>query len=346
MQLRKPESLCVFDDHNTCIRHVHADFDNRRRYQKFRFAVAEFTHNLIFFARFHFPVNKCARYVAENSRAQSVENFFRRLNVDKQFRFAPLNQRAHHVSLTPRQNLCANKFVNFLLTAHTLDDSFNRLAPRRQFLYQRNVQIAVNRQSHCARDWRRRHDKHIGHRVRFFFKRRTLIHAETMLFVRHDKSQFRERHALLNQRVRPDYYVEFVRGDFLVKFLAHFNRTGDFRAQQSDANSKVAQQRRKFFVVLTCQNLGRCHERALKAAFNGLDQCQQRDNRFAGTHVALNQAAHGQFALHVFGDDAENFFLVARQRERQRRQHRLDELAVFFVAYSEPFVLRLPLYQH
>ena len=36
MQLRETEALGVFDDHQRCIRHVHADLDDRRRDEDIR----------------------------------------------------------------------------------------------------------------------------------------------------------------------------------------------------------------------------------------------------------------------------------------------------------------------
>jgi len=62
-------------------------------------------------------------------------------------------------------------------------------------------------------------------------------------------------------------------------------------------------------VVLGCEDLGGGHHGGLVAVFDGDQSGLQRDDCFAGAHVALQQTAHGFGGAHVGDDFAEDSFL-------------------------------------
>ena len=66
MQLREAEALGVLDHHHGRIRHVHADFDHRRRHQNVDFAPAESFHDVFFFLAFHAAVQQADLPIREN----------------------------------------------------------------------------------------------------------------------------------------------------------------------------------------------------------------------------------------------------------------------------------------
>ena len=77
----------------------------------------------------------------------------------------------------------------------------------------RDIQIAVDRQRHRPRDWRRRHDEDIGHDTTLFFECGALCHTEAMLLIRHHESEAVKRHPFLNERVRSDDDVDLMCGE-------------------------------------------------------------------------------------------------------------------------------------
>ena len=97
-------------------------------------------------------------------------------------RFRFLDHRIDHVGLPPQVDLLLQETIDLLDCAprHVFGD--DRLAPRRQFIDDADVQIAVNGQRQRARNGRRGHHQDVRMRA-FFHQLLPLLHAEAMLFV-------------------------------------------------------------------------------------------------------------------------------------------------------------------
>lgn len=140
-------------------------------------------------------MHEAARYAAENAPAQLVVDFFGRGQVAF---LIHLDERADDVGLTARFNLTAHVVVDEFAPVGTAHKGADGLASRRQLLDERDIEVAVDGQGHRARDWRRRHDEHIGHMCALLLEFGALRDAEAVLFVRDDEAEAREMHGVLN----------------------------------------------------------------------------------------------------------------------------------------------------
>ncbi len=86
----------------------------------------------------------------------------------------------------------------------------DRLASRRHLVYHRQIEIAVDRECERPRDRRRGHHQDVRV-VALLLERRSLKHPETVLLVHYDKTEPREVHAFLDQRVSADHYLRLAR---------------------------------------------------------------------------------------------------------------------------------------
>ena len=77
--------------------------------------------------------------------------------------------------------------------------------------------------------------------------------------------------------------------------------------------------------MLFGEQLGGRHHRHLEAVLHGHHGGQERHDRLAGPHIALQQALHRPAALHVGDDVAHGFPLPRRQAERQHLTHPLPQ---------------------
>ena len=179
----------------------------------------------------------------------------------------------------------------------------------------RDIEIAVDRQGHRARNRRRRHDEHVGREVRALFERRSLLDAEAMLLVRHDEAERGEGDRLLNQGMRADHDIDIVRLDCLVRRLALLLRQSSCQEQQP--HGQISQQFAELVEMLTRQDFRRRHECALKAVFHRLDERQEGERRLTRADVALHEAAHRHGKLHILTNVAPRLFLILRQPKRQ-----------------------------
>ena len=71
--------------------------------------------------------------------------------------------------------------------------------------------------------------------------------------------------------------------------------------------------------VLLGEQFGRRHDRGLVVVLDREQRGEQRDDRLAAPHVALQQAVHAQRAGHVLHDLARRAHLRAGELEREQR---------------------------
>ena len=158
------------------------------------------------------------------------------------------------------------------------------------------------------------------------FQRRPLADAEAVLFVRDDQAQAAEGHVILYQGVSPDEDVDAPLGQFFQELLPFLSRRP--ARQQDDADVQALKEAAEFFIVLGCQDARRRHEGPLIAVLYDLGQGQGGDDGLAGADIALDQALHGHFALHIGLDIEEGLGLAFRQGEGQVVIEGLEQMAV------------------
>ncbi len=195
----------------------------------------------------------------------------------------------------------------------------DRRPARRLLVERRDVEVPVERQREGARDRRRGHDEEVRarrRRVRLRRDRRPLRDAEAVLLVDHDEAEAPELDGVLEERVRPDEHVDAAAGE----------RVEDLRAglalhaagQELGAETRLAEDPEDRRKVLLGEDLGRRHERRLKAALGGEDRREDGDDRLPAPDVALEEPAHRAARAEVLADLPDHALLRRRQRERKR----------------------------
>ena len=324
----------MFDDHDGSIRHVDSDLDDRRRDEELDLAFIERLHHAIFFCRFHASVNESAGNAAHDVCTKFFVDLFCRHEIHP---VAVFDKRTYDVCLPAAFDLFPDVLIDERTSAHRAQKGTNGLAPRRQMPNRRDIQIPVDGERHRARDRRCRHDERIWYHLPLFCKLRALCNAKAMLLIRHDEPQARKRYTILYERMRPDDDIDIMSGNRLVNRLAFFPSPSP--RQECDPYAKRLQNSAKRFVMLLGKNFCRCHERALKPIFYGLDKREHRDDSLPGSDIALHEPAHRNRALHIAFDFLPRRRLILRQGKGKKRQKRPNELVVGQMANAFFFLM-------
>ena len=168
-------------------------------------------------------------------------------------RFGFFDHRIDHVGLAAEVDLLLEEAVDLLdlLLRHVFGD--DRLAARRQFIDDADVQVAVDGQRQRARNGRRGHDQHV--RVRAFFHQRlALLHAEAVLLIDDRQTQLLEFDIGFEQRVRADHDLGQPGGDQLLE-LRLFARGGR-AGEQNRHVVQLLEQLLEIEIVLRRQDFG------------------------------------------------------------------------------------------
>ena len=178
-----------------------------------------------------------------------------------------------------------------------------------------------------------------------------------MLLVDHGERQVAERHALLDQRVRPDRQVDRAIGDPLHDARSILARDGAGQERVRDGRvgrgrrrgiqersltvvlrrgprqieerhgADPVQERRHGSQVLPGEDLGRRHDRRLMAGLDRDERRVQRDERLPGSDVSLEQDVHRPGSPHRLADRVDRSLLRPGRLERQRPGEPLGQRA-------------------
>ena len=188
----------------------------------------------------------------------------------------------------------------------------HRLAPRRQFVDHRDVEVGIERHRQRARDRRRAHHQLVRQQpVGTLAQREPLGDAEAVLLVDDGKRHPLEDDRLLDQRMGADQEVDLSGRHRLAHLLlgARRQRAGEpahpYRLRGQPGNQLVA--------MLLRQDLRRRHQRSLVARADGLHRGKRRDDRLAAADVALQQPVHRLRAGEVGADLRPDALLRGRQ---------------------------------
>ena len=149
-----------------------------------------------------------------------------------------------------------------------------------------------------------------------------------MLLVDHHKSEVAERDGLLEQRVRADENVDATfgeRGEDLFP-LSAFLSAAEERDLQSCRRSEAANR----LEVLACQQLGRRHERGLRAGLHRSRHSEQGNDSLAAADIALQETQHAVGIGEIGVDLRQRPALRARKLERELGDNRLTQFALSF----------------
>ena len=236
-----------------------------------------------------------------------------------------LDDRVDDVDLAAACHLLAALLPHRFLVAVTRQHGLDGDAADGHFVDQRQVEIAVQRQGQRTRDGRGAHHQHVGGAGLGGRGLAALLHAEAVLLVHDRQGEARQPHIALQHRVRAHQQVALARGGGGQHGapLGGRRRTG----QSLDIDAQRRAQPPHHDAVLQRQHLGRRHHHRLVALLDHEQRGDQRDERLARTHVALQQAVHGAAAAQVDQDLGQHAALGAGQRERQRLDQAAREIS-------------------
>ena len=125
----------------------------------------------------------------------------------------------------------------------------------------------------------------------------TLGNTEAVLFIRDDERQIVIDDLLLDQGMCADDDIRLMGRDFFIGKPFFLCRHGSGDENHFLFDSMCGKQFRHRLIVLSREDFRRDHQRALIPIFTDRQECQDRDDRLAGTNVSLDQAVHDGAAL-------------------------------------------------
>ena len=199
MQLRQPEALRVFNQHDGGVWHIDAYFNDSSTDEYARQAATKTFHNPLLFRRGNASMEQFA-----GEWQQTLAPFLKLSGSRFRLKFfALVNQRINDISLPARFQFAAQKCEHvrqfFLVACCRRDPS----AVRRHLVDCRDIEIAVEAHGEGARNRRRGHHQHIRRRL----ARRqaaALRDAEFVLFIDHDQAWVFQSVRLVKQRMGAD----------------------------------------------------------------------------------------------------------------------------------------------
>ena len=335
VQLGKPEPVGPVNQHHRGVGHINAHFHHRRSHQNVQCPVPELPHRLVLIPRRHPPVQQPQPQVGKHFPRQPLVLVHRGARVQL-LRF--LNQRADDERLPPGRHLLPHKPVGGPALVLRHNARHYLLAPRRQFVYGGNIQVAVQRQLQRARYRRGRHHQGVGLLCAPPPQCRPLLYPEAVLLVGDRQRQVGHLHPILDERVRAYQQIQMPFRRHPQRFPARLRpraarqqphgkgtrQVGQIRRQQvvlRPGLGKPAQQLPHRAEMLLRQHFRGRHQRRLPLRRCGRQHRRQGHQGFAAAHFALQQAAHGRRPpRHIAGDFADAAQLRPGGRERHTAQ--------------------------
>ena len=222
--------------------------------------------------------------------------------------------------------------------------SDNGFAPRRQFVDDADVEVAVERHCQGAGDGRCCHHKDVWRVTTLRPQLGALGHAEAVLFVDDDESQTGKLHGVLDDGMCADEdvggAVEQCVEYLLTAFPLHHT------CQQGYADRHVAEKLHDGLQMLFGQDFRRCHDAGLVTVVDGDEHRHQCHEGLAAADVALQQTVHLPAAAHVLAYLADDALLGFGQLEGQvfviERVKRIADLAEDVAAVFAALVAGIP----
>jgi len=136
-----------------------------------------------------------------------------------------------------------------------------------------------------------------------------LSDSETVLLICNHQPQSVIMNLFLNQRMGSHNNICLVRSNFFIGSPFFLCCHGASHKDCCFFNVIGLKKPGNGFKMLSCQNLRRSHQSALKTITGRLEQGQHCDNGFSGAHISLNQTVHHQTAFQIPADLLQNLIL-------------------------------------
>src|SRR5215213_6720704 len=184
VELGEAEALGAFDHDRARVRHVHADLDYDGRDQHLDLPRPELRHHLALVLGLHPAVQQPDSPLRKDILGKLYFQFLRGPNVFEGFGL--LDQRADDVRLTPIIKLSPHLLISSEALSGIDDRRLDRLSSRRQLVYERDLQVAEEREGERPRYRGGCHDEGVRHRT-LLAEDRPLADPETVLLVHNDE---------------------------------------------------------------------------------------------------------------------------------------------------------------
>ena len=320
VHLGQPEPVRSLDDHQGSIGHIDPHFHHSRSDQHFRFIPGKAFHHRVFLFRLQTAMEEAAGNALEIGGSQYFIQFLRRLGIHP---FTFFNQWTYHIGLVTFPDLMDHALVHRRPFVFCITKGLDRFSSRGQSLHQRYVQVPVYRKGQSPGNGRRSHDQHMGCKGTLLLELGPLGHPEPVLLIGDGQGQRMEHHCILDQGIGPHHRLDGTIGQPFQHLPSCFGRQA--AGQKGRPDPCWFQDFLHFLVVLFGQDFRRCHQASLVAVFHRLCQGQERQGRFPGAYIPLDQSVHRLQALHVIIDFLPGFFLAVRQLEPQEFSDFLDQ---------------------
>ncbi len=333
MKLGEAETLGVLDDHDRRVGDIDADLNHGGRDEHLDLAGQEPRHDDVALRRFHAAVDE-ADDLAQH-RVEHLETLLGGRDVED---LGFLDQRADPISLGAFVEHDADAVDDLVEPVERHGARIDRLAAGGLFGEPRDVHVAVVGEHQRARDRRRGHHQHIGGAA-LGGEREALVDAEPVLLVDDDQREVAELDAGLEQGMRAEQEIDRAvgqPGDDGIALLAAL-ATGEHRDRHAGGIGERLDGAR----MLAHQQLGRRHDRGLRAGLDDGRGGEQCHHRLARADVALQQARHPFRLGEVDRDFVYRPLLRIGEGEGQGGEHLAAQTAIAFagLAGGAPLVL-------
>ena len=211
-------------------------------------------------------------------------------------------------------------------------NSLNGFSPRRKFVDNRNIKIAIQCHGKCTRDRSCRHNQDMRRTGIFCPQLGTLGYSETMLFVYHHQSQRRKVDSIFYYRMSTDKDMYISRHQIFQNCFPalSFYCSG----KQLHPYIHTRQKTTYRFIMLSSQNFCRSHHASLIAIVQRNQHSHQGNKCFSAAHISLQQAVHLSSTSHVTAHLLYHPLLCSGKLERKILRIESIEYLSYFAKYQ------------
>ena len=202
VQLREPEPLGRFDDHDRGVWHVDAHFDDRRGDHDIGLARLELAHRLLLVGGFHLAVADRGDILRQREIARY--GFVAVGEVFVIHGLGLLDERIYDIDLPSLGDLLLHEAEQAQPRRIGVMYGLDRPSSRRELVDHRDVEVAVEGHGQRAGNRRGGHHEDVRRLLVLRPEPGALLHAEAVLLVDHHEPQVGELHAVFDQGVRAD----------------------------------------------------------------------------------------------------------------------------------------------
>ena len=172
------------------------------------------------------------------------------------------------IHLSAQVNLLGDELVDGCAALDIVVKRMYWFAPRREFVDDTHMQVAIDSHRQCARDRGGSHYQNMGRTDIFLPEFGTLCHTKAVLLVNDAESEIGELHLFLDESMGADEDIDFTVAELLMQRYALFGGSGtreQFTIYRCTIYNKMREHFADTLIVLVGEDFGRCHDTGLVA---------------------------------------------------------------------------------